>query len=61
MVLTGAHAFAVNIFLKTGEFVIATVRAYCIHFMLHQNDDVLDRKLMLLQVENSIQNSIIST
>ena len=35
--------FAVEIFFKIGESVIATQRAFYAHFMLHQNDAVPDR------------------
>ena len=52
MAWTGAHcAFAVEVF-KTGESVIAMNRAFHAHFMLHQNDAILDRKSVLLWVEN---------
>ena len=35
MVWIGAHhTFAVETFLKTGEFIIATQRAFYAHFML---------------------------
>ena len=37
-------------FLKTRESVIATLRALCAHFMIRRNDDVLERKSMLLCV-----------
>ena len=45
MTWTGAHcAFAVEMLFKTGEFVIATQRAFCVHSMLRQNDAVLYKK-----------------
>ena len=48
MAWTGAHcAFAVETF-KTGESVIATQRAFCAHFILCQNDPVLDSLLGLV-------------
>ena len=60
MVWIGAHcAFAVEMFLETGEFVMPTQRTFHAHFMLCQNDAVPERKLILLWIENSIQNSII--
>ena len=44
MAWTGAHhAFAVEMFYKIGESIIATQRAFCAHFMLHWNDAVQDR------------------
>ena len=49
MIWTGVyHAFAV----ESSESVIATQRAFCAHFMLCQNDAVLDRKSILLWVED---------
>ena len=39
-------------FLKTGESLIATQWAFHVHFMLYQNDAVLDRKSILLLVQN---------
>lgn len=46
MAWTCAHrAFAIEtFFLKNGESVIATQRAFRAHFMLHRNDAGLDRK-----------------
>ena len=42
---TGVHiAFpAETFFFKTGESVIATQSAFCVHFVLHRNEAVLDR------------------
>ena len=52
---TGAYCvFAVEAIFKTGESVIATQGVFRAHFMLYQNDAILDRKV----VGNSIQNSI---
>ena len=51
------HTFADEIFLKTLEFVITTQRAFYMHFMLSQNNAILDRKLF----ENLIWYSIILT
>ena len=39
------YAFAVEIFFKTGEFVISTERDFRAHFTLCLNDAVLDRKI----------------
>ncbi len=50
-----------KLFLKTGESVIATQRAFCAHFILYQNDSVPDRTSVLLWVEISIRISIIPT
>ena len=62
MAWTSAYcAFAVEIFFETGESVITTQRAFCACFMLCQNDADPDRKLILLWVKNSIQNSITLT
>lgn len=53
MVWTGAHrAFAVETFLKNGESVTATQRAFRAHYMLGRNDAVPDRKSILLWVAN---------
>ena len=53
MAWTGAHCmFAVEIYFKTGKSVNAIQRAFCTLFMLCQNDAVLDRKLILLWIEN---------
>ena len=60
MSYTGGYCiFAVEMFFKTSESVIVKQRAFYAHFMLCQNDHVLDRKLILLWIENSIQKSII--
>ena len=56
MVWTAVHnTFAIETFSKTDESVISTQRAYHVHFMLHRNDVVLDRKSILLQDVNCIQ------
>ena len=47
-------AFAVETFFKTCTPVIATQRDFHAHFMLCWNDAVLDRKSILLWVENSV-------
>ena len=39
-------------FLKTGEFVIVTQRAFLAHFIFGQNDSFPDRKSILLRVKN---------
>ena len=45
MVWTGAYCkFAVETFLKTGESIIATKRAFRAHFILCRSDAVSDRK-----------------
>ena len=46
-------------FLKTGKSVIATQRVFPGCFMLHWNDLVPDRNLILSWVENSFWKSII--
>ena len=44
MAWTGAHsAFDIEMFLKTGESVIATQRAFLAHFILRRNDAAPDR------------------
>ena len=55
MAWTGLHyVFAVEMFFKTGESVIGTLRAFQDNLMLRLNDAASDGKLVLLQVENSI-------
>ena len=45
MAWTGDHrVFAIERVLKSGEFVIATQKIFRAHFMLHRNDNVLERK-----------------
>ena len=53
MAWTGAHsAFAVGKFFFKTECLMATQITFHAYFMLYQNDAVLDRKLILLWVEN---------
>ena len=49
--------FHLKCFFKTGESVIVIQRAFCAYFMLCWNDAVLDRKSIMLWIENSIWNS----
>ena len=57
--LTSIWVFGSDIFIfKTFE---VKFNRCCAHFMLCGNDAVLDRKLVLLWVENSIQHSMIPT
>ena len=46
MAWISAHsAFVVETSLKTGESVIAMQKTFGVHFMLHWNDVILDKKI----------------
>ena len=58
MTWTGVHRTFVVVHFFYGKSVISTLEVFQAHFMCCRNDTILDRKSILLCVENSIQKGM---